>query len=62
MPRTTTDGFPYYCVTCGAGWNEYGVCESLDCLLEPAEDALKRSVPDLPQNPVIGNYISIMEE
>jgi hypothetical protein len=60
--RTTTDGLPYYCKTCGAGWNEYGACEEVDCELEPRDDALARSIPTLPETPMVGNYTFIMEE
>lgn len=59
--RTISDGLPYYC-TCGAGWNEYGACEDVDCELEPTEVALARSIPTLPEPPVIGNYMFIMGE
>jgi len=60
--RTTTDGLPYYCKTCGAGWNEYGACEEVDCELEPKEVALVRSNPNLPKPPVVGNYLMIHKE
>lgn len=59
--RTTTDGYPFYCETCGAGWNEYGACEDVACKLESSEKALTRSVPSLPQPPQIGDYSDIME-
>ncbi len=62
MPRTTTDGLPYYCTYCGSGWNEYGACEDVRCELESNEKALARSVPTLPPTPQIGNYHSIAEE
>lgn len=60
--RTLTDGFPYYCKVCGAGWNEYGACEDVRCELEPTEAALARSVPNLPEPPQIGDYSDIMDE
>jgi hypothetical protein len=42
--RTVTDGKPFYCLFCGAGWNEYGACEDVRCVLEPREEAQKRFV------------------
>lgn len=39
MTRTPNDGKPFYCAICGAGWNEYGACERVDCRLESQEDA-----------------------
>ena len=32
--RTPTDGKPYYCTHCGAGFGEYMACEEMDCRLE----------------------------
>jgi hypothetical protein len=60
--RTLTDGLPYYCKTCGAGWNEYGACEDVACELESSADALARAIPTLPPTPQIGNYMFIMGE
>jgi hypothetical protein len=60
--RTTKDGLPYYCKTCGLGWNEYGACEETNCELESHEEALTRSVPTLPPTPIIGNYLMINKE
>lgn len=60
--RTPTDGMPYYCKTCGLGWNEYGACEEVDCELESSEEALSRSIPTLPNPPAIGNYLMIHKE
>ena len=41
--RTPTDGLPYYCKTCGLGWNEYGACEEVDCELETRSEAIARA-------------------
>lgn len=40
--RTPTDGQPYYCVTCGVGYAEYGACEAVYCQLEHPEVARSR--------------------
>lgn len=40
--RTPYDQKPFYCVTCGAGFNEYGACEEIDCKLETQTAAIER--------------------
>ena len=40
--RTPTDGKPFYCAYCGAGWNEYGACDDVLCQLESKAAALNR--------------------
>ena len=42
MSRDPYDGQPYYCTFCGMGWNEYGACEEVDCVLESPEAAQRR--------------------
>lgn len=42
MTRNPQDGEPYYCTFCGAGWNEYGACEDVRCVLETKVQALTR--------------------
>lgn len=59
--RTTTDGQPYYCTFCGMGWNEYGACEDVRCVLESTVEAQKRFVHVDPPPPQIGDYSDIME-
>jgi hypothetical protein len=46
--RTTTDGLPYYCKACGAGWNEYGACDDVACELEPSSRSEARRTRDRP--------------
>jgi len=60
--RTLTDGFPFYCTYCGMGWDEVMACEEIDCQLESEEEALARSIPNLPPTPQIGDYSDIMDE
>lgn len=38
---TPTNGRPFYCVACGAGFGEFLACEEPDCQLEPVERAKK---------------------
>jgi len=40
--RTPTDGLPYYCILCGAGWTKYNQCERTTCILEAMETARAR--------------------
>ena len=42
---TPTNGRPYYCRYCGAGFGEFLACEEPDCELESKEDAAKRVRP-----------------
>ena len=44
--RNPFDGRPFYCVTCGAGFDEYMACEDVQCELEPASEALHRLEKD----------------
>lgn len=37
--RTPYDGKPYYCRSCGCGWNEWLQCEQPECPLEPEAEA-----------------------
>jgi len=64
--RDSKDGEPFYCTTCGAGWNEYGACEEVDCALESKEAAMARHVPSVEIPPIVGynvgDYSDIMEE
>lgn len=41
--RTPTDGQPFYCKLCGAGYGEYAACEMPDCELEGSEEARARA-------------------
>ena len=45
--RAPTDGQPFYCEVCGAGWGEFIACEMPDCSLETVEEAETR-LPPLP--------------
>ena len=58
--RTSTDGKPFYCTNCGAGWNEFGACEDVQCCLESADEAQRRFVRVDPLPPQIGDYSNIM--
>ena len=40
--RTSSDGFPFYCKTCGVGFVEYLGCELEGCLLETSAEARAR--------------------
>ena len=64
--RDPKDGKPFYCAVCGAGWNEYGACESVACQLEPSWEAAARHVPAAPVPPIVGynvgDYSDIMDE
>ena len=40
--RSPYDGEPFYCVTCGSGFAEYGACEDTECKLETPAAALAR--------------------
>jgi len=40
--RTSADGKPFYCLACGLGWQEYSLCESANCVLEPEDQAKRR--------------------
>jgi hypothetical protein len=42
MDRRSTDGNPYYCTTCGAGFDEFMACEMPDCELESKQTAKQR--------------------
>lgn len=43
--RDSKDGKPYYCKTCGMGWNEMMACEEGDCVEETEDEAMKRYQP-----------------
>lgn len=43
--RDSRDGKPFYCKTCGLGWQEVMACEETNCQIESDEDALKRFEP-----------------
>lgn len=43
--RDPKDGAPYYCKTCGVGWQEMMACEDGDCVEETMDDAMKRYQP-----------------
>lgn len=60
--RTTTDGEPFYCTFCGAGWGEYGACEDVRCNLETKDAAMRRFVHVDAPPPQIGDYSDIMDE
>lgn len=63
--RDPHDGKPFYCTVCGAGWNEYGACESVACQLEPSYEAMARHIPSVPGEIVgynVGDYSDIMGE
>ncbi len=47
---TPTNGQPFYCVKCGAGFGEYMACEMPDCFLENHEAALRRSAKPEPED------------
>lgn len=42
MDKSWTNGKPYYCKLCGAGYAEYLACEMPDCELETETDAQER--------------------
>jgi hypothetical protein len=41
--RTSRDGQPYYCLTCGLGYSEFLACEDGGCELEPPDRAARRA-------------------
>ena len=44
---TPTNGKPYYCALCGAGFGEYLACELPDCELESEDEARERmTIPE----------------
>lgn len=43
-PRKPTDGKPFYCTLCGAGYAKYLACEEPICRLESAQAAEDRAV------------------
>lgn len=43
--RDSKDGKPFYCNTCGLGFEEFLACEEAECRLESDENALKRFEP-----------------
>lgn len=43
--RDSKDGQPFYCKTCGLGFQEMMACEEVKCNLESAEEAMKRFDP-----------------
>lgn len=49
VERTSTDGKPFYCAVCGAGYGEYAACEEVDCRLESIDEAQKRKPPTVPE-------------
>ena len=54
--RRPSDGRPFYCALCGAGWGEFLACEEPDCRLESEYAAKrrqresKRSAPEAPRS------------
>ena len=50
VSRTPYDGKPYYCKTCGLGFNEWSACEEVNCVLESVADAAKRAKNDKLEN------------
>jgi len=47
--RTPSDGLPYYCRACGAGFGEFMACELPDCKLEDRADAQARQAREAKQ-------------
>src|SRR5688500_2390241 len=55
--RSPYDGKPFYCKTCGLGWNEYGACEEVECQIETEAEAQTRRA----DNPLPRARSSVME-
>lgn len=56
LNRTPTDGEPYYCQTCGLGWQEYCACEQAHCDLESKAEAMMRYKPVPQPEHEVGDY------
>jgi hypothetical protein len=44
--RSSSDGLPYYCASCGCGWGEFLVCQEELCALETFSEARLRKIKE----------------